>query len=151
MNQLAFIKSVGFRCVGKWHVGDAGLDFAIEREVRSAKKSLYAFVADAQVLYVGKASGTFAGRMSGYRRPGSSQRTNIRINPLIAEMIRTEKQISIYHLQPTEEIRFRSILLNIAAALEEPLIELISPRWNLNGRKKESDEASESTRIVDVR
>jgi hypothetical protein len=136
MNHLDLIKSVGFRCVGKWHIGDSGLDYDIEREVKIAKRSLYAFVHDSEVLYIGKTVGVFSGRMSGYRRPGTSQRTNLRVNPLLLDLLRTKNKISIYHFQPTEELRFKTILLNVAAGLEDALIEIISPPWNMNGRKK---------------
>lgn len=136
MDHLALIKFLGFRQVGVWrHIGESGLDFTLEAEVKNARRSLYAFVSDTEVLYIGKATGPFSGRLSGYRRPGASQRTNIRVNPLLADMVR-ERETSIYHFQPTEEVRFRGIILNLAAGLEDTLIESISPKWNMNGRKK---------------
>lgn len=136
MSHLSLLKSLGFRRVGAWHHERGGLDFAIEAEVRTTRQSLYAFVAGTQVLYIGKAKGPFAGRMSGYRRPGATQPTNTRINPLITEMARTKKAVSIYHFGSTEEVKFRGILLNVAAALEDTLIERISPKWNVHGRGK---------------
>lgn len=136
MGHFSLIESLGFRCVGKWRISDKGLDFDIAREVRSAKRSLYAFVENSEVLYVGKASGAFVGRLNGYRRPGTSQRTNLRVNPLLAELVLSNKEVLIYHFQSGEEVCFRNVLLNVAAGLEDPLIEIISPPWNMNGRKK---------------
>lgn len=150
MNHLDLIISVGFRCVGRWHVGDSGLDFSIESEARNAKKSLYAFVQDSEVLYIGKVAGAFVRRMNGYRRPGTTQRTNLRVNPLLVQFVGTKKEVSIYHFQPPEEVRFRNIPLNIAAGLEDPLIETISPQWNMHGRKKDiSREPEQTTTLAD--
>ncbi len=136
MNHLSLIESVGFRCVGRWHVTCKGLDFAIDKEVKGARKSLYAFVHDAEVLYIGKAMGRFTGRLSGYKTPNQGQRTNFRVHPLLAEIAGRPMDIAIYHFQPSEEVRYRGILLNLAAGLEDMLIETISPRWNMNGRTK---------------
>ena len=146
MNHLSLLQSLGFRLVGAWKIGAKGLDFAIETEVRSTTKSLYAFVVGTEDLYIGKATGRFAGRLSGYRRPAGTQQTNIRIHPLIAG---AKEEISIYHFQPTEEVHFRGIILNLSAALEDALIERISPKWNMNGKEKtEPNQALEPTTIA---
>ncbi len=135
MDYLALIKSVGFRPVGTWHFGDAGLDFVIEDEVRSKRSSLYAFVDGSEVLYLGKSTGRFASRLCGYRRPATSQPTNTRINPLILELVRTKKVVSIYHFEPTGRVEFRGVTLNVAAGLEDPLIAQICPKWNMVGKR----------------
>jgi hypothetical protein len=136
MDHLSLIKSLGFRRVGAWRVDEDGLGFEIEVEVRGMRRSLYAFVSGEEVLYIGKSLGPFSQRLSGYRRPGATQRTNIRINPLLADLVRTERDISIYHFLPVEEVRFKGVLLNLAAGLEDTLIESISPKWNMNGRNR---------------
>jgi hypothetical protein len=133
MSHLSLLISLGFRRVGEWHDRTGALDFAIPTEVRAVEKSLYAFVVGSQVLYLGKAKGPFVGRMNLYRRPGSSQSTNKRINPLIAKFVCDKKTVAIYHFEPTEEVAFKGIRLNIAAGLEDPLIECISPTWNMHG------------------
>ena len=135
MNPLALIKSVGFRRVGTWHGRDDGLDFAIDAEVRGKRWSLYAFVDGSEVLYLGKSTGPFASRLCGYRRPAKSQQTNVRVNPLILALVRAKKTIAIYHFESAGLLQFNGVTLNLAAALEDPLIAQICPKWNMNGRK----------------
>lgn len=136
MSHLEFIKHLGFRPVGVWHIGEMGLDFTIESASKNKKQSLYAFVSGDEILYLGKSTGLFVGRLRGYRRPGSSQPTNTRINPQLFQMIQSKKEILIYHFECTEELRFRGVPLNVAAALEDELIARISPQWNKVGKKK---------------
>ena len=136
MNHLELISRLGFRHVGKWHMGENGLDFEIEDAVKNKRQSLYAFVVDNEILYLGKSTGHFSGRMRGYRRPGVSQPTNKRINPQLRDLIQSKKEVLIYHFECVEELKFRDVLLNVAAALEDTLIAQISPQWNMVGRKK---------------
>jgi hypothetical protein len=139
MAPLKLIKFLGFRCVGKWHTKENVLDFDIEPAVRNKKWSLYAFVVGSKVLYIGKSTGPFIRRMSGYRRPGKSQPTNSRISPKILEMLQSKKKVSIYHFE-SKELDFMGIPLNLAAALEDTLIARVSLEWNINGTtKKRSD------------
>jgi hypothetical protein len=135
MKHVALLKSVGFRRVGSWHVGDTGLDFAIKAEVRNRRWSLYAFVCGSEVLYVGKSTGPFASRLYGYRRPAKSQPTNSRVHPLIIALVQTKKVLSIYHFERAGQLEFKGVALNLAAALEDPLIARICPKWNMNGRR----------------
>jgi hypothetical protein len=134
MSHLELINHLGFRHVGKWRIGENGPDFEIEDLIKNKRQSLYAFVVGNEILYLGESTGLFSGRMRSYRRPGKSQSTNTRINPLIVEMIQSEKDISIYHFECVEEFKFRVISLNVASALEDTLIAQISPRWNMIGK-----------------
>ena len=136
MKPLALIRSVGFRRVGTWYAGDAGLDFAIEAEVKNKRWSLYAFVDGSEVLYLGKSTGPFHSRLCGYRRPAKSQPTNSRVNPRILELVHAKRVVSIFHFESAGQLQFKGITLNLAAALEDPLIAQVCPKWNMNGRKR---------------
>lgn len=82
---------------------------------------------------IGKSANAFASRLNGYRRPPQSQRTNFRINPLLIDHLNNKRVIAIYHFEAPEKIMFRGVELHLAAALEDSLISMIAPAWNLQG------------------
>ena len=52
-----------------------------------AKRGVYAFAIEEQVMYVGLASRSIKQRLGFYARPGASQRTNVRLNAMIRELV----------------------------------------------------------------
>src|SRR5438132_2685750 len=91
MNKLNSLTEMGFVRVGSWCLEQGGLDFKIDSGVRNKRWALYAFVDGDEVLYIGKSTIPFHKRMYGYKRPGASQKTNIKNNAFIAEKIRAER------------------------------------------------------------
>lgn len=73
--------SCGFRCEGRWSLAGFGvrtLDRALDRG-----PGVYAFARDGTVLYVRVATRCITIRLGYYRRPATSQRTNVRVNALL--------------------------------------------------------------------
>jgi len=55
------------------------------------------------------------------------------IRPLILGLVRAYKKLSIYHFEADREVKYRGVALNVAAALEDPPIAMIGPKWNVQG------------------
>ena len=137
MNDLDYLNHLGFSHVGAWRAGVKGLDYSVFPKFKAIGEKrwvLYAFTSGGVVLYIGKATIPFNQRMSGYRRPGVSQKTNIRNNALIAELIRGEQAVEIYVFEGEKKLDYRGTSLNLAAGLEDPLIAKIRPKWNMSGK-----------------
>lgn len=126
MNRLI---EIGFQIVGRWIHGDAGLEFELLKEL-PRDNTLYAFLADGEVMYVGKTTKTLHARLRSYRRPSGSQRTNVRNNALIAELLEKGATVEILALPDPGRLRFGPFHLNLAAALEDSIIEQLDPPWN---------------------
>lgn len=120
---------IGFEQVGRWHLLNKKL--ALELTRMSAQRNVvYAFIQDAIVLYVGKTTGTLETRMGGYLRPHSSQRTNVRNNLALVELLQQEKAVEIYAWADSGIHRIGEFHLNYAAGLEDSIIKTILPPWN---------------------
>lgn len=129
---LGRLVDLGFEKVGGWHlIGDR----PASRLVRggSARKVLYAFVADGGVMYVGKSVRSLEQRMNGYQHPGPTQRTNLRVQAEITELLKTGARLDIW-MFAGDEIKYRGFELNVAAGLEDPIVEALAPPWNVLGR-----------------
>jgi hypothetical protein len=83
---------IGFQSVGYWEL-DARKADAIKFVLRSAAPhdhTLYAFVLDGDVKYVGKTTRTLAGRMNNYMRgPGKSEPATVAISRARRRGVRT--------------------------------------------------------------
>lgn len=75
---------IGFEQVGSWQLRDQQLVLELSR-MNGQRNVLYAFVHEANVLYVGKTTGSLETRMGGYLRPHATQRTNVRNNSALRE------------------------------------------------------------------
>lgn len=126
MNRLL---DIGFQVVGRWTRNDSGLEFELLKELPH-NNTLYAFVANGEVMYVGKTTKTLHARLRSYRRPSDSQRTNVRNNALIAELLGKDTVVEILALPDPGHFRFGSFRLNLAAGLEDSIIEQLDPPWN---------------------
>lgn len=120
---------IGFQYVGKWKLLDNAL--ALELNRMSAQRNvLYAFVMDQSVLYVGKTASTLEARLGGYLRPHSTQRTNVRNNQALVQLLRDGKLVELYAWADSGLHRVGQFHLNYAAGLEDSIIQSISPPWN---------------------
>ena len=75
------LTSGGFTEVGCWELNSTH-DLAHQIDL-PAKAGVYAFAIDGVVQYVGLASKSLRQRLGFYRKPGVSQRTNVRLNEII--------------------------------------------------------------------
>lgn len=121
--------SIGFETVGRWINNDPGLAFELVKDLPH-DNALYAFVANGEVKYVGKTTKTLHGRLRSYRRPGASQRTNVRNNAAITALLREGITVEILALPDPGYHRFGPFRLNLAAGLEDSIIEQLNPPWN---------------------
>lgn len=120
---------IGFEQVGSWKLIDQQLALDLIR-MSAQRNVLYAFIQDASVLYVGKTTGSLEHRMGGYLRPHSSQRTNVRNNGALVQLLRQGKAVDIYAWADSGRHRIGEFHLNYAAGLEDGIIRTIRPPWN---------------------
>jgi hypothetical protein len=120
---------IGFERVGNWRLRDNQMALELNR-MTGQRNVLYAFVHNSTVLYVGKTTGTLENRMGGYLRPHASQRTNVRNNLALLQLLRRDQDIDIYAWADPGTHRIGDFHLNYAAGLEDSIIRTISSPWN---------------------
>lgn len=120
---------IGFEQVGSWRLRGQELSLELTR-MNGQRNVLYAFVQDAAVLYVGKTTGSLESRMGGYLRPHASQRTNVRNNQALLQLLRQDRAIDIYAWADPGMHRIGDFHLNYAAGLEDSIIRIVTPPWN---------------------
>lgn len=141
---LQRLKDIGFRHVGEWKLETDELRCVLtdcETEVRI----LYAFECDGEILYIGKSVRSLSKRMYGYQNPGPSQQTNIKANELIRKILGEKKIISIYAFVDSEKLAHGEFRVNLAAGLEDDLIDKLSPVWNKLGISKDHTKQDQRT------
>lgn len=127
----------GFVKVGSWTLTDSGIKFLLTAS-NEVKNVLYSFICGGKVMYIGKSTQTLTKRMKGYQNPGSTQRTNIRVNKKILQLLKDGLPIDIYILLDAELLEYGDFKIMIAAGLEDDLIDQFKPAWNLSGKTKDS-------------
>jgi hypothetical protein len=127
---VKFLIELGFEEVGEWLIEEDSLQFSLTRH-RNERNILYAFVAQGEVKYIGKSNQTLSRRMSGYKQPGPTQNTNIRINASMKDLLDKNISVQILAFIEKEKILYREVPINLAAGLEDNLIARVRPPWNL--------------------
>jgi hypothetical protein len=127
------LTDIGFRRVGKWDAILGGIRSELI-DLSEEKNILYAFISEAEVLYVGKTTQALKKRMYGYRNPGPTQHTNIKGNRLIKELIAKGKDVEIFALADNGLMHFGVFHMNLAAALEDSIVATVKPKWNHTGK-----------------
>lgn len=120
---------IGFEQVGSWRLREQELFLELVR-MNGQRNVLYAFVDNVEVLSVGKTTGTLESRMGGYLRPHASQRTNVRNNLALMQLLRYNRAIEIYAWADPGMQRIGDFHLNYAAGLEDSIIRSLAPPWN---------------------
>lgn len=129
-NSLQILTHVGFKEVGYWFISQNGIDFHLE-DKKNETDILYAFIANGQVMYIGKSIQSLYKRMSLYKFGNESQRTNSRNKQEIIKFLEKGISINIYAFIPCVDLKYQDISINIAASLEDNLIKKIKPEWNI--------------------
>lgn len=132
MTQIDTLLRVGFRKAGCWVLQEAKPCYSLQ-DAGSERDVLYAFVADGQVLYIGKTTRGLKKRMYGYQRPGPTQNTNIACNDKLLELLGADRSVDIYVFVEPEPTFHAGIRVNLAAGLEDNLIAEVKPLWNRTG------------------
>lgn len=124
--------AAGFEVVGCWELSDASdLTHAIDLPV---KAGVYAFAIDGIVRYVGLASKSLRQRLGFYRKPGPSQRTNIRLNEIIRGHIGEGTTVQILIAHPPD-FEWNGLRISGAEGLEAGLIAEFDLPWNMRGTR----------------
>ncbi len=124
---LQRLEDIGFRHCGSWSlVAEVEIKVSLTEHAQSAN-ALYAFVSAGEVLYVGKTTQQLRKRLYGYQNPRTTQTTNVRGNKAIAAALAEKKSIDVFVLPDHGLLRFGGFHLNLAAGLEDSLINDLRP------------------------
>jgi hypothetical protein len=135
---LARIEEIGFRHCGQWASGgDESIKLSLSECAQSANV-LYAFVSEGKVLYIGKTTQQLRKRLYGYQNPRSTQATNLRGNAAIHGELSEGRGVDIYALPDNGLLRLGGFHLNLAAGLEDSLINDLRPPWNKRFGKEDA-------------
>ncbi len=133
MFRLNNIKELGFIKYGECDIQNNTLAFKLTKE-SSISNFLYAFVVKTEVRYIGKSTQSIYKRLNGSKNPGTTQRTNIRVKGLLSNTIGDGKKVDIYVFVQKEKAFYRGFEINIAAGLEDTIIRIFQPSWNISGK-----------------
>ena len=122
----------GFDRTARWRRDETG-DLIVDGKLRR-EPGVYAFVCDDIALYVGVATMGLAKRLNFYRRPGSTQKTSIRVKGLLLETLATTPHIDIYTATPPST-DWNGVPVSGVAGLEYGLIQTFSLAWNIRGAR----------------
>jgi hypothetical protein len=114
------------------------MEFDLNNDLATAKNVLYAFVVDSELMYVGKTTTPLKERMGYYRNATKS--TNKKNEGQIRQRLQDGKRVEIFVLPDNGLLHYGGFHINLAAGLEDSLIDILDPPWN--GRKKESPDQS---------
>lgn len=118
----------GFHHAGKWALSSDG-QLIIEGVLPKAA-GVYAFARAGEGLYVGVATMGLDRRIRFYRKPGSTQRTSLRVNALLKAELRAGQAIDIYIATPSD-LEWNGLPIHGSAGLELGLIKKFSLPWNM--------------------
>jgi hypothetical protein len=134
---------IGFQVVGHWCLSGNEPKLQLTN-MQNDQNVIYAFVVDENVMYIGKTTQPLEKRMYGYQRPGPTQSTNIKNRANILEALEKGRDVQILGLRDNGLHHYGSFHINLAAGLEDDLINKLNPEWN--GRVR-----AESARPVNER
>ena len=123
---------IGFRRVGEWKRSPSGIEYLLH-DCSDVGNILYCFACRDNGLYVGKTVQALKKRMYGYQNPGPTQRTNIKGNREIGDLLTNGNQVDIYALQDNGLLHFGVFHINLAAGLEDSIVKTLNPSWNKTG------------------
>lgn len=155
MKTLENLVEIGFNHVGEWYLNiDNLLDYNLIDD--GSKELLYSFVQidgnEKKIIYIGKTIKSLTNRMKGYKKPGNSQNTNIRLNKVINEFLLSNHKILIYVFKNDKNIMYKDVKINLAAGLEDVLINMFKPKFNLHGNSRivEETETNEDNILIEL-
>lgn len=120
----------GFFRIGEWTLTVAR-ELGLQGEPPSGR-GVYAFVMDGRVQYIGVASGSLAKRLRFYVKPGASQRTNLRLNAVLCEALKSGGKVEVYVAMPPDG-EWNGFIVSGPEGLEAGLIRSFNLPWNLRG------------------
>lgn len=142
---------IGLEDAARWEADGERLNHVGEkpagwRQQTAIPNSLYAFVCEEKVLYIGKTTKTLSKRFAGYCDPGKGQATNKKCHQGIRKLIKQGKTVRILVLPQTIPLKWGDYPINLAAGLEEALVRAFKPEWNgSNGKHLTETQTLEET------
>jgi hypothetical protein len=130
MKPIERLKEMGFVKCGRWTLEAEELKYYSEKDIE-ALNVLYAFVSMEIILYIGKTIRSLKKRMYGYQNPGPTQLTNLRNNKNMKELLKTGVPIDIHAFADNGLFSYGGFHANLAAGLEDSIIEALKPKWNI--------------------
>lgn len=127
---------IGFEELAVWRLKNDHLVFeplkaSPEYEaVAAVPNVLYAFATEQTVHYIGKTTRSIRQRFAGYSNPGATQQTNKKCEQKLRELLNADKQVSILVFTSDGPLRYGEFSINLAAGLEDSLIDAFEPAWN---------------------
>lgn len=119
----------GFEHVCEWQLHEDKLQRSAQIPPRAG---VYAFCINGVAQYVGVASRSLDQRLYLYGNPGSSQRTNLRVNALISAALREGSRVEVLIATPPD-LDWNGWRLSGAEGLEAGLIKTFQLPWNVRG------------------
>jgi hypothetical protein len=122
--------NIGFKKAGEWILeNDSSISFVLN-DFSSNKNILYAFILENEIMYIGKSTRTLRERMINYKNADKSQSTNIKIKNKILELLKKNNNVEIYAFSDNGLLKYGVFTINLAAGLEDNMIDIIKPQWN---------------------
>jgi len=137
---------IGFKPVGFWFLQGESIQLELH-DLADAAPALYAFAVDGRLMYVGKTVRSLMKRLYGYKKPGGTQFTNIRVGDEIREALKHISKVEIFGFYDASPRSLGRFTVNLPAALEDDIIKQLQPPWN--GGKALSAEASQQIDVLD--
>lgn len=122
----------GFDSVAEWRLSEDGLIFLSALPPKC--EGVYAFSVDGMVQYVGVATMGLAKRLYFYAKPGISQRTSIRLNGVIRELLSVGGTVEVLCASP-DHMEWNGLPVHGSAGLELGLIKAYDLPWNQRSAK----------------
>lgn len=132
-NDIDRLLAIGFEVIGHWSLKESNLNFLLEKHA-DRRNALYAFANGTEILYIGKTRKSLNERMYQYKNPGPTQKTNITNHKNLLEFLKLDVDVSILGFLDSGLLHYGEFHLNLAAALEDGLIEKMQPLWNKSGK-----------------
>jgi hypothetical protein len=127
------LQDAGFKPAGEWMLDGEGIKLSVRPE--KGRATVYIFVLDGHLVYIGKTETCFRQRMNGYRNPGPSQPTNKRVKALVLKALRERSRVEVLSASP-EPLEWKGFPVCAVVGLEAGLISELKPEWNVLNKPK---------------
>jgi hypothetical protein len=119
-NRIENLRRVGFQNVGEWLMKE-GAAVAEYQSSDDLSEALIAYVVGDSVMYISRSINV-------------KQGVTNRLARAIRSALSTQRSVHIYALTRWDAVEHQGIRVNVAAGLEEELIERMQPPWNRSSR-----------------
>ena len=119
----------GFKKFGYWELENKRIHLVGDIPTEAG---VYAHVVNGKIYYVGVATMGLKKRLYFYGKPGSTQRTSIRVNGLIKEELKAGRTVGLIAAFPGPT-SWSGLPVDTVTGLESGLVKKFSPPWNKRG------------------